>query len=58
MDGEGYNVLLHCIQAFKIDVVLVMGHDRLYSSLAASLPEGAATIVKLPRSGGVVQRVR
>lgn len=57
VDGEGYNVLLHCIQALKVDVVLVMGHDRLYSSLVASLPESTATIVKLPRSGGVVQRV-
>jgi polynucleotide 5'-kinase involved in rRNA processing len=28
VDGKGYDMILQAIQAFKIDVVLVMGHDR------------------------------
>jgi len=63
VDGVGYDVLLHCINAFLIDVVLVMSSDKLYSSLVTSLdansPTGksSVTVVKLPRSGGVVSRV-
>lgn len=57
IDGEGFDVLKHCIEAFSIDIVLVMGHDRLYSSLSSSLPPNVA-LVKLPHSGGVVQRDR
>lgn len=64
VDGVGYDALLHCIYAFQIDVVLVMSYDKLYSSLVSSLdassPTGKSnvTVVKLPRSGGVVGRVR
>ena len=43
-------------QVFKVDVVLVMSNDRLFSSLSASVAESIA-VVKLPRSGGVVNRV-
>jgi polyribonucleotide 5'-hydroxyl-kinase len=57
IDGEGFDLLKHCISALAIDIVLVMGHDRLYSSLSASLPQSVA-LVKLPKSGGVVQRER
>lgn len=63
IDGEGYELLLHCIKAFNVDVVLVMNHDKLYSNLISSLGSvdnmnySNVTVVKLPRSGGVVQRV-
>ena len=62
VDGAGFDVLLHCIQAFSIDVVLVMSHDKLFSTLVSALDANAATknsvtVVKLPRSGGVVNRV-
>lgn len=53
VDGDGFGLLQYCIDAFAIDIVLVMGHDRLYSSLSSSLPESVA-LVKLPKSGGVV----
>lgn len=59
IDGDGFTLLLHAIQALTIDVVLVMGQDKLYSNLVTAL-DGAAkstTVVKLPRSGGVVSRV-
>lgn len=33
IDDEGYKLMLHTVKALKINVVLVMGHDRLYSML-------------------------
>lgn len=67
--GTGYNMLLLAARVLKVDTVLVMGHDRLLSDLRRDLggvspanggvtPTGdqAVNIVKLPRSGGVVQR--
>lgn len=36
-EGVGFDILLHCVQALSIDVVLVMSHDKLYSSLISSL---------------------
>lgn len=53
IEDAGYDLLLHVIRALDIDVVLVLGHDRLYSMLTTDLH---AKIVKLPRSGGVVAR--
>eukprot|EP01023_Acetabularia_acetabulum_P032409 TRINITY_DN30261_c0_g1_i2.p1 TRINITY_DN30261_c0_g1~~TRINITY_DN30261_c0_g1_i2.p1 ORF type:complete len:430 (+),score=60.49 TRINITY_DN30261_c0_g1_i2:113-1402(+) len=57
IDGTGYNLLLNAIKALKVDVVLVMGHDRLYSQLEQELTQ-QINVVKIPRSGGVVQRER
>jgi polyribonucleotide 5'-hydroxyl-kinase len=58
IEGVGFDLLLHCVSALSIDVVLVMGHDKLYSSLVSSLDtrKSNVTVVKLPRSGGVVNR--
>ena len=56
-DQAGYDVLLQCIQAFSVDVVLVMGHDKLYSKFSTDVGDHV-TDVKLPKSGGVVERVR
>lgn len=67
IDGAGFDVLLHCIKELAIDVVLVMNNDKLFSTLNNSFEGGAAPssssslkpiVVKLPSSGGVVQRVR
>ena len=60
VDGEGYNLILHCIQEFNVDVVLVMDQDKLYSSLSSHLAAKGdnVTVVMLPRSGGVVTRDR
>ena len=55
-DQTGYDVLLQCIQAFSVDVVLVMGHDKLYSKFSTDVGDHV-TVVKLPKSGGVVERV-
>ena len=60
---SGYQYLLHAIEAFSINVVLVLGHDRLYSMLGThfkkqteSLSRTIPKLIKLPRSGGVVSR--
>jgi mRNA cleavage and polyadenylation factor CLP1 P-loop len=55
-DQAGYDILLQCVQAFSVDVVLVMGHDKLYSKFSADVGDHV-TVVKLPKSGGVVERV-
>lgn len=53
-DVEGYPLLLHTIKALQISVILVMGHDRLYSMLRKI--EHGPKVIKVPRSGGVVSR--
>lgn len=57
IEDDGYDILLESIKSFAIDIVLVMGHDRLYSSLCNSLKD-SCIVVKLPLSGGVVRRER
>ncbi len=37
IDGAGYDLLLHSIEALKADVVLVLGQDRLFSQLQSAL---------------------
>ena len=55
---DGYSLLLHAAKALQISVILVMGHDRLYSMLTTDYKdmEDCPKIIKLPRSGGVVNR--
>lgn len=52
VDKAGYQLLLHSIQALSIDVLLVMGHDRLFAELKQDMA-GNIVVIKLPRSGGV-----
>ncbi|KAF1779967.1 Clp1, N-terminal beta-sandwich domain [Phytophthora cactorum] len=59
VDGTGFDLLVHAIKDFDVDVVLVIGQDRLYSRLQSALTGANAngvdrSIVKLSRSGGVV----
>jgi polyribonucleotide 5'-hydroxyl-kinase len=61
IEEVGYQYLLHAIDSFRINVVLVLGHDRLYSMLGTQLKKEEGTkkapiLIKLPRSGGVVSR--
>lgn len=62
IQDEGYQLLLHTVQALSIDIVLVMGHDRLYSMMKQALVSNAGPgvspikVIKVPRSGGVVSR--
>ncbi|KAJ8558657.1 hypothetical protein ON010_g8792 [Phytophthora cinnamomi] len=59
VDGMGFDLLVQAIRDFDVDVVLVIGQDRLYSRLQSTLTGANAngvdrSIVKLARSGGVV----
>jgi polyribonucleotide 5'-hydroxyl-kinase len=62
IDGPGYDLLLDAIRLYSIDIIIVIGHDRLYSLLSAHSastsadPSNPITIIKLPKSGGTVYR--
>ena len=72
IEGMGYELMKHTIQALNINVVLVMGHDRLYSMLSTHYNKmkeqkqkgdieiddktAMPKVIKLPRSGGIVSR--
>lgn len=59
IEGDGYELLKHAMDALQIDVVLVVGQDRLYSMLSShcnSLSPFECKVIKLPVSGGVVSR--
>jgi len=61
VEGVGYELLLHSIDVFTVDVVLVIDHERLYSDLTTDVKTKLKSqrnieIVKLPKSGGVVPR--
>ena len=56
IEGLGYDLLLHSIQALKVDTVLVLGQERLYSMLRGLYAGKGVDVVKLARSGGAVAR--
>jgi polyribonucleotide 5'-hydroxyl-kinase len=60
IQDEGFQLLLHTVTAMKIGVVLIMGHDRLYSMMSSHIKkqklDNPPKIIKLPRSGGTVSR--
>lgn len=57
VEGMGYKLLLHCVHAFKVDIVISLGQDRLYSTIKRDMsPMANCTVVKMNRSGGVVNR--
>ena len=37
VDDAGYDLLRHAVTALEVDVVLVVGHDRLYARLQAEV---------------------
>lgn len=63
VDGKGYDLLKQSIRAFRTDVIVVMGTDRLYARLTRDAPRlmpagTSVSVVNIPRSGGVVERPR
>ncbi|THU48325.1 hypothetical protein C4D60_Mb09t25040 [Musa balbisiana] len=57
VEGLGYELLLHAIDTFKCDVVLVLGQEKLCSMLKDVLKSKPnVDVVKLHKSGGVVLR--
>jgi polyribonucleotide 5'-hydroxyl-kinase len=55
-DGDGYDLLLHAIRAFKIDVVLVIDHERLFNDIKNAPFPQKVECIKLRKSGGVLAR--
>ncbi|KAG5461112.1 MAG: hypothetical protein BJ554DRAFT_6745 [Olpidium bornovanus] len=60
VDSLGHDLLMHAIRAFDVNVVLVMGHERLFAELSRPLKSWRTAgvseqirILKLPKSGGV-----
>ncbi|PIA62508.1 hypothetical protein AQUCO_00200490v1 [Aquilegia coerulea] len=58
IEGVGYELLLHAIDTFNADVVLVIGQEKLCSMLKKDVlkTKPNVDVVKLQKSGGVVSR--
>ncbi|KAG1175626.1 hypothetical protein G6F70_003966 [Rhizopus microsporus] len=60
VDQIGYETIQHTIEEFSVNVVIVLGHERLYSDMNKLLSNRKPniSIIKLAKSGGVVERDR
>ncbi|EGC39164.1 hypothetical protein DICPUDRAFT_52854 [Dictyostelium purpureum] len=56
IDGLGYKVLLDNIEAFRINMIIVMDNEKLFSDLNSHFQQQQIKILKLPKSGGVFLR--
>ena len=57
--NKGMELLTHTANVLDISVILVMGHDRLYSALSTHFQDTNkeyVKVIKLPRSDGIVNR--
>lgn len=54
----GYDLIQHIVAEFSVDILVVLGSERLYSDMARRYEDrqGTVTIVKLAKSGGCVDR--
>jgi len=55
-EGQGYDLLKFIVEALGVDVLLVVGQERLYSRLSTELAGAPVEVVKLAKSGGVTER--
>lgn len=58
IDGVGYELLVHSINACRATHVLVIDHDRLFSDLKKQFASTDMSILKVRKSGGVISRDR
>jgi len=56
VEGDGFALLLEMIELFEIDVILVLGDERLYNQLKGTEGVVDRVVAKLAKSGGVVTR--
>lgn len=56
IEGLGLTLLVEAAKALSVDVILVIGQERLYSVLKGKASLQGIDIVKVPKSGGVVSR--
>lgn len=56
----GYDLITHMVAEFSVDVLVVLGSERLYSDMARRFEDrqsqSTVTVVKLAKSGGCVDR--
>jgi len=55
--GPGFKRLLHIVEAFHVDVILVLDQERLYNDFKRNLGD-SVQCVHLPKSGGVFERTQ
>lgn len=58
VQGYGYTSILQAIRHFKVDTVLVIDQERLFSELERDLKNKHVKVIFTPKSGGVVTRSR
>ncbi|KAK9476399.1 Pre-mRNA cleavage complex II protein Clp1-domain-containing protein [Lipomyces japonicus] len=52
----GYELIDEIVSDFDVKVIVTIGHERLYNDLLKKFqPKKSITVVKVPRSGGVVE---
>ena len=58
VDGLGYKLILNLVAIFKINVILVVGHERLFNDLKmeSAVIHTGISVIKLSKSEGVVVR--
>ncbi|KAI8647042.1 Pre-mRNA cleavage complex II protein Clp1-domain-containing protein [Parasitella parasitica] len=58
VDQVGYDIIKHVVENFSVNVLIVLGHERLYSDMSRIFSNKNVSVVKLSKSGGVVERDR
>ncbi|KAK3822824.1 MAG: Pre-mRNA cleavage complex II protein Clp1-domain-containing protein [Benniella sp.] len=61
-DATGYEIIANCIKTFSVNVIIVLGYEKLYSDMSrlhqkpATQSSPGVAVIKLAKSGGVVER--
>jgi len=59
VENDGYRLHVHAARAFKADIVVVLGQDKLLNDLRRDLADlSTVQVVKHPSSGGIQARSR
>jgi polyribonucleotide 5'-hydroxyl-kinase len=54
--GGSYEMIQHVISEFNVNVLLVLGSERLFNDLKKKVNDTATTVIRLDKSGGCVDR--
>eukprot|EP00871_Galdieria_phlegrea_P005046 jgi/Galph1/5542/GphlegSOOS_G4136.1 len=52
LDGGNYDILKQALKEIKVDVIIVLGSERLYADIQRDFANDGRQIVQLPKSGG------
>ncbi|KAF0429404.1 Clp1-domain-containing protein [Gigaspora margarita] len=57
IDSTGYEIIQHCVDVFDVNIIIVLGHERLYSDMARLYKDRSnINVLKLAKSGGAIDR--